>query len=96
MSKRKIYIVLFILCLTLPNLLFGASIDMKNTLSVLEAVRIAFVAICGVATTIMIIYTGFKFWGGNQPLRELTPHLWAIAAFGSATAIGAFVDSAIK
>lgn len=79
----------------LPNILFGASIDTSNTTDLLEGVRLAFVAICGIITTILIIYTGFKLYSG-QPLRELTGPLWMIVAFGSATAIGSFVDDIMK
>lgn len=78
--------------LILPNLLFGASLSTGKTEEVLEAVRLAFVAICGVTTVILVIFTGFKLYQG-QTLPELTKLLWMIAAFGTASAMGAFVDS---
>lgn len=96
MSKKKSLAILMALSVIfLPSFLFGASINTSNTTAVLEAVRLAFVAICGVVTTILVIYTGFKLYQG-QTLPELTKLLWMIAAFGSAAAIGSFVDDFMK
>lgn len=95
LGKRKINFLLMLLALILPNLLFGASIDTSNTIDVLTGVKIAFVALCGITTTILVIYTGFKLYNG-QTLAELSKLLWVIAAFGTATALGAFVDDFMK
>ena len=94
MSGRKNLAVLLAITMVLfiPNFLFGASLSTSKTEEVLEAVRLAFVAICGVTTVILVIYTGFKLYQG-QTLPELTRLLWMIAAFGTASAMGSFVDS---
>ena len=92
LGKKKIKLILLLMALVLPNLLFGASLSTSKTEEVLEAVRLAFVAICGVTTVILVIYTGFKLYQG-QTLPELTKLLWMIAAFGTASAMGSFVDS---
>lgn len=94
LKKGSVAIAMLIAVLFLPNLLFGASLDVQNTKSVIEAVRQAFIAIAGVSTIILVIYTGFKLYMG-QTLQELTKLLWMVAAFGTATAMGAFVDSII-
>ncbi|RBQ27657.1 hypothetical protein [Arcobacter sp. CECT 9188] len=93
LGRKNIAILLaVVMVLFVPNLLFGATLSTSKTEEVLEAVRIAFVAICGVTTVILVIFTGFKLYQG-QTLPELTKLLWMIAAFGSASAMGSFVDS---
>ena len=84
-------IAMIIAIMFLPNLLFGATLDIQNTKSVIEAIKVAFVGICGVTTIVLVIFTGFKLYMG-QTLPELTKLLWMIAAFGSATAMGTFVE----
>lgn len=96
LQKKNIsFMLLMLLVLVLPNTLFGASLSTTNTETVLEQVRLAFVAITGVTTVILVIFTGFKLYQG-QTLPELTKLLWMIAAFGTASAMGEFVDSFMK
>lgn len=95
LGKKNIGFLLMILVLFLPEYGFAATLNTTNTSAVLEAVRQAFVAICGVSTIILVIFTGFKLYQG-QTLPELTKLLWMIAAFGTATAMGKFVDDFMK
>lgn len=90
-KKENLAIVMLIAILFVPNLVFGATLDTSNTKAVIEAVKDAFVAICGVTTIVLVIFTGFKLYMG-QTLPELTKLLWMTAAFGTATAFGAFVE----
>jgi hypothetical protein len=91
LKKENMAIAMIIAIMFLPNLLFGATLDIQNTKSVIEAIKVAFVGICGVTTIVLVIFTGFKLYMG-QTLPELTKLLWMIAAFGSATAMGTFVE----
>ena len=90
-KKENMTFVMLIAILFLPNLSFGATLDIQNTKAVIEAVKVAFVGICGVTTIVLVIFTGFKLYMG-QTLPELTKLLWMTAAFGTATAFGAFVE----
>ncbi|RBQ32256.1 hypothetical protein CRU92_00670 [Arcobacter sp. FW59] len=93
LGRKNIAILLAVaMVLFVPNLLFGATLSTSKTEEVLEGIRIAFVAICGVTTVILVIFTGFKLYQG-QTLPELIKLLWMIAAFGTSTALGEFVDS---
>ena len=89
-KKENLAIVMLIAILFLPNLLFGATLDVGNTTAALEGVRKGFVAVAIVSAVILVIYTGFKLYMG-QTLQELSKLLWMIAAFASAAAIGEFV-----
>ena len=77
LKKENMAIAMIIAIMFLPNLLFGATLDIQNTKSVIEAIKVAFVGICGVTTIVLVIFTGFKLYMG-QTLPELTKLLWMI------------------
>jgi len=88
----SILFVIVIVLMFVPDVAEAAKLDMSKTNSVLKGFADGLRAICGIAATIMAIYTGFKFYKGGSPLADLTTNFWAIGAFATATAIGDFVD----
>jgi len=79
--------------LLVPDVVEAAKLDVSKTKSVMQAFADGLGALCGVAATIMAIYTGFKFYKGGSPLADLTSNFWAIGAFATAGVLGRFVGS---